>query len=485
MSQVYTTPFSQASLTAVVSDLHLCEEEPLNLHYPLWKKYKTRKFFFDEEFCHFLQYLHSKSEGKSAELILNGDIFDFDSVTGLPDRPPYRLSNLERAHGLRPEETRSEFKLQKILKDHQQWVDGLCWFLQQGHRLIFIIGNHDVELYWPRVQEVMRQALTQGDSSLNERLRFCEWFYISNQDTLVEHGNQHDPYCVTRDPVNPFVKKFNRIVVRLPFGSLTTRYLINRMGFFNPHVDSNFIMSAKEYVNFFFRYMFRAQPFLMLTWFTGSCVVLIQSFFDQLLPAQKDPLTIEDRVEAVARKANATPRMVRELKELFVAPAASDPLLLVRELWLDRAFILLIMVVVVFQLFLLLQPIYPLSFFWFLIPFLVFLPFFMFYSKSVHSGVVAFKEPQERVLALSSMITGVNRIVYGHTHIIRHELIGPVEHLNSGTWSPAFLDVECEKPIGRKTCVLIQPSEKGVRKARLMQFVEGRLRPVYKASPKI
>ncbi|MCB0407081.1 MAG: hypothetical protein KDD34_02690, partial [Bdellovibrionales bacterium] len=101
--------FSEAKYTAIVSDLHLCEEEPVNLRYPLWKKYKTREFFFDEEFKEFLGFIHKQTAGEPIELILNGDIFDFDSFTGLPDQPPYRITWLERRRGLHPQSEKSEY----------------------------------------------------------------------------------------------------------------------------------------------------------------------------------------------------------------------------------------------------------------------------------------------------------------------------------------------------------------------------------------
>jgi len=246
------------------------------------------------------------------------------------------------------------------------------------------------------------------------------------------------------------------------------------MGFFNPHVNSNFIMSAKEFVNFFFKYMIRASPFILFTWFWGAVIVLFQSFFDRLRPSIRDPLSIEDRIEKIALKANAEPRMVRELKELFVAPAASYPLIIASELWLDRAFLILLAFTGLFQIFLFINNVYSISFFWMFIPLFIFLPFFMFYSKSVSSDVIEFQEPRERILSMASIITKVNRIVYGHTHVVRHENIGGIEHLNSGTWSPAFLDVECEKPIDQKTYVWIFSGEKGHREAKVFQFKDGR-----------
>ena len=245
--------FSKASYTVIVSDLHLCEAEPIHTEFPLWKKYKSRQFFFDKDFQKFLTAIHEKARGETVELILNGDIFDFDSVMSLPKAPPYRITWIEKKRGLHPQEEKSVFKIEKILSHHKKWVRSLREFILYGHRVIFIIGNHDVELHFPSVKKSIVSALSlPKDFVMN--VRFNEWFYISNGDTLIEHGNQHDPYCIADDPVNPFIVRFNRVEVRVPFGNLATRYMINGMGFFNPHVDSNFIMKAEDYVLFFFKY---------------------------------------------------------------------------------------------------------------------------------------------------------------------------------------------------------------------------------------
>lgn len=467
--------FSKAKYTVIVSDLHLCEEEPVNLRYPMWKKYKTREFFFDDEFKEFLGFIHKKTEGERVELVLNGDIFDFDSVVALPENPPYRVTWLEKKRGLHPQADKSEFKIRKILNDHPVWTESLRWFLRQGHRAVFVIGNHDLELHFKNVQQTILDHLNLPEE-YSQSVRFADWFYVSNSDTLIEHGNQYDPYCVAQDPINPFILSFNRVEVRVPFGNLATRYLINGMGFFNPHLDTNYLMSAAEYVRYFFKYIIKAQPFLMLTWLWGATAILVQSSFDRLLPSMKDPLTVEDHVDDIAKRSNATPRMVRELKDLFVAPANSHPLLILQELWLDRALLMFLLFFIIFQIFLFIKTVYDVSFFWFFIPLFIFLPFFVIYSKSIVSSVVEFKEPQEKVLNIASLIAKVNRIVYGHTHIARHEIIGAVEHLNSGTWSPAFEDVECTKVVGAKTYVWIEPAmeDESQRDAFLFEFSEGK-----------
>lgn len=469
----YQADFRSAQYTAVISDLHLTDAEPVNLRFPLWKKFKTRQFFFDDIFEGFLKHLEERASGSTVELVLNGDIFDFDSVMTLPDQPVFHVNWFERHRGLFPRSERSRFKIEKILKDHAEFIKALRGFILRGHRVVFVIGNHDLELHFPVVQEEIRKQLDLSDEK-QAQVRFVEWFYISNKDTLIEHGNQYDPYCLCDDPVNPYVRGYNYVALKLPFGNLACRYISNGMGFFNPHVDTNYIMTLSEYVKFFFKYMWRAQPGLVFTWFWGALATLLHASVDRLSSPIRNPLRIEDRVSIIAEKANAEPRMVREMKELFAAPAASQPLLLARELWLDRAFMVFIAFFLIFQLMVFVRSVYEISFFWAFIPLFMLLPFFLFYSRSVNSLVSSYKEPDDRVLAMASAITKVQRIIYGHTHHTRHEIIGSVEHLNSGCWSPAFLDVECTKPIDQKTFIWIAPLDGGSRQAELLKYFDGK-----------
>ncbi|MBX9767657.1 MAG: metallophosphoesterase [Bdellovibrionales bacterium] len=468
--------WQQAEVTVVLSDLHLCDAEPE--HPKLWKKFKTKQFFFDDEFQDFLQHVDTKANGRSVELILNGDTFDFDSFMKQPEKPPYRVSWLEKHRGLAAEQVKATFKMREILNEHHVWVNALRDFILKGHRVVFIIGNHDLELHFAAVQDEIMKALGLH-SSAESRVRFCNWFYISNNDTLIEHGNQYDPYCLCQDPINPMIQKGRRVEVRLPFGNLACRYMTNGMGFFNPHVDTNYIMSVREYLVFFFRYMIWNQPGLLWTWFWGACVTLWQTFLDGIRPVVKDPLAVEDQVKKISLDSNATERMVREMREISVHPASKNPFLLAQELWLDRAFFLVLAFVVLLQLFQFINFVYSISFYWMFVPLAIFTPFFLFYSQSVKSYVTKYKEPDETILSLAAQITGVVRIVYGHTHIPRHEMIGPVEHLNSGSWSPAFLDVECTKPFGKKTFVWVEAQQNEARQASLLEFEEKEFRDVF------
>ena len=138
--------------------------------------------------------------------------------------------------------------------------------------MVFVIGNHDIELHWPLVQKELFSflALTPEQET---QVRFCEWFFVSEGDTAIEHGNQYDDYCVASNPIHPLIKKGRRIQVRIPFGNITSRYMVNGMGLFNPHADTSFLMTLPEYFKFFYKYSLRVHPWLPFSWMWSATVL--------------------------------------------------------------------------------------------------------------------------------------------------------------------------------------------------------------------
>jgi hypothetical protein len=194
---------------------------------------------------------------------------------------------------------------------------------------------------------------------------------------------------------------------------------------------------------------------------------------DRFATPYKGDISQEVRVNNAAINSQATPSMVRQLQELFVVPATNNPILIAKELWLDRLFLILFAFLAMYYTVSMMNDYMQISLFWVFLPFALFIPFFLFYARSVTSLVSEYKEPSEILLSRQAEITGVKRIVYGHTHIARHEYYGHVEHLNSGTWSPAFTDVECTVTFERNHYVWIAPSaqDSNTRRAELKQFL--------------
>jgi UDP-2,3-diacylglucosamine pyrophosphatase LpxH len=466
---VTNSDFTHSENTLVVSDIHLADAGELHPKYPLWKKFKLPELFVDKSFQDFLLKMQTKIS-HPIELVLNGDIFDFDSVMSIPKGLGFHVNWLERLRGLSSEEQKSKYKMQVILESHPIWVKTIRDFILAGNRVIFVIGNHDMELHWPSVQQELLAKLELPEEKKNF-VRICEWFYISNQDTLIEHGNQYDAYCLCYNPIHPLIKKGSRIIIRLPFGNLAGKFMVNGMGLMNPHAQNSFIKeSVWEYFRFYYKYVMRTQPLLLWTWFWSAFVTLLESVTEGLLPALRDPLTVDARIESIAKRANASVLVVLALKEVHVHPAIFNPFKILRELWLDRAILLGAIVLVSFQFFSFLNIFAHVSFWWFLFPILILMPAFIYYANSVQSEVDATQKAAFLMSPLSARITRVKRIVQGHTHMERHTQVEGVEVLNTGTWSPAYHDVECTQPYGRKCFAWIRPGHDNQRVSELYEW---------------
>ncbi len=485
--------------TFVVSDMHLSEAGTPDPNRPLWMAYKRREFFIDDDFVAFLDFIETSARGP-VELVLNGDIFDFDNILELPEESEHPIDRLSRLRGLPSEEWMSQFKMQVIIRDHPHWFEALGAFVRRGNRAVFVIGNHDVELYWPSVQRLVCDALgvpppstmreegaRNPDSiippamsaeddhsrlSTNDPVVFCEWFYISEDDTYISHGHQYDPNCTLKDPIDPLIEVHGRPRVRLPFGDLAARYMLNGMGYFNPHASENYIMTGTAYMRFFFRYMLRTQPFLPLTWFWGALTTFWVSLRTHWLHPMRDPLLVDEKVRSIAMRSKATPSIVRKLDALHVSSACNNPVRILRELWLDRAFLMLATVFIAWQVVLHINIAWPISPLWAFVPLAVLLLPYIAYASSVKPAV--FDQPllTERQAELIFKITNARRVVFGHTHRPEVVQVGPLTVYNGGFWSAAFSEPECINRIGAQTFVWIHPDKDG--KERVAELYEWR-----------
>ncbi|MCO4760386.1 MAG: metallophosphoesterase [Myxococcales bacterium] len=462
----------EAVETLVLSDMHLSDAEELDPARPHWKAYKRAEFFVDDDVSNLLDWANERSQGPM-ELVLNGDIFDFDNITAVPDEPPADVNWLGEVRGLASESWMSVYKIERIIADHPVFFDALGRWVKHGHALVFVMGNHDLELHWPDVQHRILAAIGVGTE---EQVRFCDWFYVSESDTFISHGHQYDPYCSARSPIDPLISVHGRPRVQIPFGNLAERYMLNGMGYFNHHATSNYIMSLKEYVRFFVKYMLRTQPLLLWTWFWGAMVTLFVTLRDYLRPSMRDPMLVEDKVAGVAARARVTPRVVRQLNALSVPSAATDPMKVVRELWLDRGVLLLVMIWAAFQAVSYVNWVLPISPLWVLLPLALLTPVFLMYSFKVKPQVFEAPLVNQKRSELIAKITGAHNCVMGHTHIPELRRIGPLTFANCGFWSPAFAEPECLTRIGTQTFVWLRPDvvdPAGARRVELWEWPPG------------
>lgn len=191
---------------AVVSDLHVGDGG------------KLENFIYGPAFLRFLAELArrgSEANGR-AELILNGDILDFLQIAPL-------------SHGPWRDAVQ---KLDSAFAAHSDIFDELGRFVANGHRLVVLVGNHDIELMFRTLQEKFIERIAGGTPSCRERIvfpndakldahRFQGWgqgpFVCRVSGVHIEHGNQLD--SVNCFDHAKFYEDDVKQLLRLPWGS--------------------------------------------------------------------------------------------------------------------------------------------------------------------------------------------------------------------------------------------------------------------------
>jgi UDP-2,3-diacylglucosamine pyrophosphatase LpxH len=419
----------------VVSDLHLTDVED---HPDGWKAYKSSAFLFDQTFAEVVAaFVAESAEGERLTLILNGDVIDFDLITAIPEDPPYPVSRLERRGGLNPTATKAVFKLERALSHHPGFVAALADLLARGGRVVYVLGNHDRELHFPEVQRafldaVERRAREAGASLLGGSLSFEPWFFYVPGEIYAEHGHQYDYYSSFRYPLWPVVPSHEGETIALPMGNLSNRYLMNAMGTFNPFA-SDYILNLFRYLAHWFRHYAFSRRSLALSWIIGSLIVL-RKLLGLKRKLRSEPPEDRKRLEATARRFDLAPETLVELGQLHPLPIMHRYYRVMRELWIDRVLIALLLTGGTIALALVPIPLWiklmvPLSGF----PLLYFIYEWLAQGDTIFSLAKVIPERARTVARL--LPTPV--VAFGHTHVPRQIPLGRgVTYVDTGTWAP-------------------------------------------------
>ena len=231
----------------VAGDLHLGEGVA-----PVRGGVSGEHFFHDREFETWLSRLTRRAtrRGRRLELVLNGDAFDFLRVVRIPDTPravadwqrlllaarvrhtPARLCRAalrgftfrERAFGLGTDEPGCVWKLAVIAAAHRPVFRALAGFCLAGHSLVIVRGNHDPEWAWPGVQRAFLVLLRRARAGRLRpgQVRF-RYRMHRRANVHIEHGHAVD--WLTRAERD--FSGGEPASLRLPFGSLISRYVLN------------------------------------------------------------------------------------------------------------------------------------------------------------------------------------------------------------------------------------------------------------------
>lgn len=139
--------------------------------------------------------------GKSSvDLVLNGDTFDF-----------LKCPTEDGVYPLHVNESAALRKLERISAAHKRVFGALAKFVsRKSNHVYFILGNHDQELAFDKVQKKLKSLLGNG-----RNVHFPGFVY-SKLGIHIEHGHQYDA-------LNRFDSLFTRyneeVVLNFPFAS--------------------------------------------------------------------------------------------------------------------------------------------------------------------------------------------------------------------------------------------------------------------------
>jgi UDP-2,3-diacylglucosamine pyrophosphatase LpxH len=119
------------------------------------------------------------------ELVINGDVVDFlaedrgDAMTWT---------------GFIADADQAAATFTSIARRDRAFFDALGRFLARGHRLVVLLGNHDVELALPSVRRAFETAIGTTNAPNLEFIDGAEAYTVG--DALIEHGNRYDEWNV-------------------------------------------------------------------------------------------------------------------------------------------------------------------------------------------------------------------------------------------------------------------------------------------------
>ncbi|UQA55922.1 metallophosphoesterase [Polyangium aurulentum] len=428
--------------TVVISDIHLCEVEPGT---GPWMRYRQRAYIPDAEIARMLDAARAKVRGDALTLVLNGDVFDFDA--------PRVVGTESVFHDLPRSAEHAVPAVAAILDDHPVFVAAIGRVLADGHEVVIISGNHDVQLTLPEVRaivaarfvEAATAALGDGSSAgppsaratLAARIHFRAWFHVTPDGVLVEHGHLYDPYCSYRYPMAPYKRGRREIVGTM--GSIGTRLLVSRLGYFNPHVESSIMMSKLGYLKHWAQYYLFTRRSISLIWAYGTCRALLTLWMNRESACEA---RFRGNILACARETGQPAAAIAGHARLFTAPADETLFRCVRELWVDR--VALGLVGFALGMAWLIYAGMP----WGLLGLLAPLVMLMIYERVYPKPPI--EDTWGRVGGAMRQIATLHKaraVVFGHTHNAEASWEDNVFYGNSGSWSAAYHDETCTKPV--------------------------------------
>jgi len=436
----------RARRTIVVSDVHLSQTHPATDGDPQWMRYRRREFHPDTDFATLVDRLLATHAGDTLELVFNGDVLDYDAPWVKDGRSSFDEFPLT--------ETGCAEHTARLLADHPVWFDATAKVLLHGHRVMFLCGNHDLELCWPAVRAVIRddlvarwralwaeaeragvtEGLVRPGDGAGERVRFRTWFHVTEDKVYLEHGSQYDHLNGVRHAMLPLTRDRSRI--HPVFGKLAFKRTGSRMGYFNPYYEETFYMGFTGYLTHFLAHYARSHRHIFRTWLGGMLRTMAE-----IWKYRHSEKWLEESVELARAETGASEEAILATHALGKAPGDHTMIPLLREAWLDRVGLIVFMALVVIGAVMIGGGLGG------LITAGVLLALFVLYEIVTPKPDLRTYDSAPPTVRNLWDIHDAAAICMGHTHRPFSLWEEGRYYGNSGSWCPAFRDQSCKEPV--------------------------------------
>jgi UDP-2,3-diacylglucosamine pyrophosphatase LpxH len=194
-----------------------------------WDNYEDARW--PDDLAAFLTYVDQTAGGR-ADLVMNGDTFELWQSREVPCKYAG-----EKGTGCSASDARR--RLQRVVSQHAREMKMLGEFTRKGsNRLFLVVGNHDVALLLPGMEDLVRAALQLGP----ERFALLRSGLWESDDHLIlaEHGHEipTDPNAFPGWPDKVVFQRKQEAHVPRPWGEQFVQEFYNQFESRYPAIDN-------------------------------------------------------------------------------------------------------------------------------------------------------------------------------------------------------------------------------------------------------
>jgi UDP-2,3-diacylglucosamine pyrophosphatase LpxH len=449
----------------IIGDLHLvdCEARQKGS-----RRYKDPRFSIDRPFSDFLIWIRYNAKGP-VTLIINGDFIDFDLI--------FLGSAVDVATAKR--------KFNRVLRDHRLLFEAILRLLEdEKNRLIFILGNHDLEFtqneflkyFFLSLSRLSNESGCRGldQNALKGRITIEPWFYHETDLLYTEHGDRFDRYSCSPRVISPTINGRSGPPF-LSLGSLSNRYILKDLPTFNPFMSEQVIRRLRGYLGHLFRYYLIPPyrlPYLYLKGAIRTFAAAVRQREEYHSgPGHEMAKDISDIGSEKSLKAEEILRLWRLGKKPIIL---TSPLRAFHVLWLDRISIFFLFGIMYLPVTLAIQSLWV-SFA--SIPLMVLL-YFLYQLPWGKKEVLKERRSLREHARKIGHILHTPYVILSHSHIPEEVPCGGgSRYLNCGSWATIFEDEEGSRPWKKARTYVHLRIRGGNAKALLMRWTrEGPVR---------